>query len=560
MSSICLSDIKIAPSGNYHIVNAQPLYTSRFQKVLKYHEPGLAPVQDSSGAYHINLKGKEAYSCRFKRTFGFYAGLAAVESEEGHFHILPDGKSLYDEKYAWCGNYQEGYCAVRSENGEAFHIDRTGQKLYEATYAYVGDFKDGIAVIHNERGCTHINDKGQFIHRRWFPYLDLFHKGFARAKDYTGWFHITPQGEEIYSERFQELEPFYNGVAVAVDKQGRTVFLNETGQIVHMLKKVESQNNTYDLSADMTGFWKLEILKLAVKFKIMDYLPSSCEEIAQQIKVPEDKTERFMRALEEINIVKKLNQIYYLTKKGQLLIPCHLSFMAAAVEMWGAVQEQWKNLDNTLKNKNHTYHPTFKEKNSDPQEVYLYQRAIDGYARLDFSDVHKWVDWQNHNSILGLGRSSVTAIQVILQNYPHMRGTLYNENLPINNFKIPRELNSRLNKYYFNLFRIWPNLIYDGVILPRFIHYFPDIEARLLLSLVKKSLVKTGRIYIFELTLSETNPKGGVLDINMLAESGGQLRSLLQWKGLVSSVEMKISKFDEILPHLHLLTIENVTS
>lgn len=557
MNALLLSSIKIAPSEDHHMVKERPLYSSKFHKVFKYHEPGLAPVEDTSGAYHIDLKGQEAYADRFEKAFGFYQGVAAVELNKEWFHILPDGKPLYSQRYAWCGNYQEGICSVRLSNGKSFHIDATGQRLYEGSYAYVGDFKDGIAVVHDGRGCTHINSQGQFIHGQWYSYLDLFHKGFARAKDSRGWFHITTQGNPAYRERFQELEPFYNGAAVAVDQIGRVVLLNENGDITGIIKDVDSQDYLYQLSADMTGFWKLEFLKLAVESKIIDHLPASCVEIAQQTGLSVTGVVRFMRALEEMGLVEKLKQMYAITEKGKLLTPSASSFMAAAVVMWKEVQNQWKKSGEVLKVKDSTYHPTFKEKSMNSHSIALYQRAIDGYAHLDFKDIHKWIDWERHNTLLGLGRPSITAIQTILQNYSHIHGTVYNEDALLNHFIVPSDLKTRFTAHLLDLFSFWPDFTYDGILLPRFMPYFPDAEAQIILSQIKKSLSKVGRLYIFELILSSTNSQGGMLDMNMLIESGGGLRTLGQWTQLLQSMDMTVSKFDEIFPHLHLLTIEN---
>ena len=66
-------------------------HNSDFDWVLPFHKPGLAPVGDFTGSYHICLDGNPAYSIRFKRTFGFYCNLATVVDEKGFFHIHPDG-------------------------------------------------------------------------------------------------------------------------------------------------------------------------------------------------------------------------------------------------------------------------------------------------------------------------------------------------------------------------------------------------------------------------------------------------------------------------------------
>lgn len=105
---------RVSNDETHHLHDGAPLYAARFREVLKFHEPGLAPVRDDSGAYHIDIEGRPAYAARFARTFGFYEGLAAVEGTEGWHHVRPDGSPAYTECFAWCGNYQEGRCAAAS--------------------------------------------------------------------------------------------------------------------------------------------------------------------------------------------------------------------------------------------------------------------------------------------------------------------------------------------------------------------------------------------------------------------------------------------------------------
>ena len=79
-----------APEGTHHLTaNGSPLYHARFHEVLKFHAPGLAPVQDPSGGYHITPDGQPAYRERYLRTFGFYEDRAVVHSRAGWFHIHP---------------------------------------------------------------------------------------------------------------------------------------------------------------------------------------------------------------------------------------------------------------------------------------------------------------------------------------------------------------------------------------------------------------------------------------------------------------------------------------
>lgn len=223
----------VAPDGTHHLVNGVPLYTARYGKVQRFHEPGLAPAIDQSGAFHITEAGLPAYPARFLQTWGFYEGLAAVESAEGWCHVLPGGSSLSPHRYAWCGNFQQGRCAVRDQDQRYFHITTDGLPAYTERYLYVGDFREGSAVVRcPERGlCTHVDPEGRTVHDRWFADLDVFHKGFARARDADGWFHVDGKGHEAYAARFRAVEPFYNGTALAEACAGERVLVDARGRV-----------------------------------------------------------------------------------------------------------------------------------------------------------------------------------------------------------------------------------------------------------------------------------------------------------------------------------------
>ena len=225
----------IAPSGTHHLLDGEPLYAARFEAVLKFHEPGLAPVLERSGAYHITPDGLAAYPQRYLRTFGFYEGLAAAVSEAGWLHVTPKGDAAYPEHYAWCGNYQGGRCTVRAPDGSYLHLGLDGRPVYTARWSYAGDFRDSVAVVQRGDGLhTHIDEAGDPIHGHWFSDLDVFHKGFARARDERGWTHVDTRGRPTYQRRFAAVEPFYNGQArvertdvglEVIDEQGATVLV-----------------------------------------------------------------------------------------------------------------------------------------------------------------------------------------------------------------------------------------------------------------------------------------------------------------------------------------------
>lgn len=229
--------------GRYHVsARGARLHEIEFEWVLPFHEPGLAPVGDDSGAYHIHLDGSPAYGARYERTFGYYCGLAVVIEDGAWYHIDKQGKSAYFGIWNWCGNFQQNRCPVRDVDGRYHHIKPDGSILNGGPHSYAGDFREGCAVVREMDGlCRHIDLEGKVINDRTFLDLDIFHKGFARARDSGGWHHINKKGNDAsLGRRYAELEPFYNGQALARSLTGEYIVIDESGDIKAMPSRPEA--------------------------------------------------------------------------------------------------------------------------------------------------------------------------------------------------------------------------------------------------------------------------------------------------------------------------------
>lgn len=520
---------EVAPNLTHHINESLPVYETRFTHVMKFHPPGIAPVRDLTGAYHIDPLGQPVYDKRFVKTFGYYEEIAAVADDQGWYHIDLKGNSLYVQRYIWCGNFQEGKCPVQEKTKRFFHIDRLGNPIYEKKYQYAGDFKDGIAVIQRSDGKhSHIDKKGREIHSCWYRQLDVFHKGFARAQDGSGWFHVRLDGMPAYSKRYLSLEPFYNGRAHAQTFEGDLIIIDEEGNVATVLYEAPSQM-LGALSGELVSFWKSETIRLAVKTKAL--------------KNPSAISPVLFRALWEMGIISKERE---LTEKGRLLT-AH-SFMGEAALMWDEVRNAWGNLEEKIKQKIPSYHLTFKEACTDKKKIALYQKVLSGYAREDFSAVARWSLWKNHEILIFLGQTGITVAQEILKQHPKLHAIVLNRDLPIYHFKPPL----RIQTSFQDPLSSW-NLKGDGLVLPRFLHYFPDKEALQILKEGNQALQKGGKLYLFELIIDSENPMGGLMGLNMLAESGGKLRTKKEWEALLDQAQFKVTHFDTIKPYLHLI-------
>jgi hypothetical protein len=224
-------DIEISDDNTHYLFEGKPVFNKQFIEVLKFHESGIAPVKDETGAYHIDTSGKQLYSERFSRTFGYYCNRAAVVDKDQWYHITKSGDKAYTCLYSWAGNYQENFCTVRDHNNRYFHIDLYGQNIYTETFIYCGDYKDSIACVKTANGFyKHIDTKGKFINSKEFHDLGVFHKSFATAKEKDGWYHIDKGGKEIYKQRYLSVEPFYNGFALVTQFDNSKIIIDERGQ------------------------------------------------------------------------------------------------------------------------------------------------------------------------------------------------------------------------------------------------------------------------------------------------------------------------------------------
>lgn len=223
-------DIKVSADNSHFLYDGKQIFGKRFIEVLKFHSPGLAPVKDDTGSYHIDSNGKALYVDRYARTFGFYCNRATVLHADHWFHINEKGKRAYIQSYSWTGNFQENLCPVRV-GSNYFHIDIDGNRIYSNSFNYCGDFKDGIACVKNSDGFyKHIDTKGNFINDKLYLDLGIFHKNFATAKDKNGWYHIDKNGSEIYIERYLAIEPFYNGFALVTQFDNQKIIIDESGK------------------------------------------------------------------------------------------------------------------------------------------------------------------------------------------------------------------------------------------------------------------------------------------------------------------------------------------
>jgi len=568
-----IKEIKISKDGTHHIFNGEPIYEKRFQTVLKFHQPGFAPVNDESGAYHISMKGQPAYENRFIKTFGFYFDKAAVITNTGWGHVNTKGELIYEEKYAWVGNYQENVCTIRDQNGNYFHINDVGERIYNENMLYAGDFKDDIAVIRKKTGlCTHVYINGDYIHNQYFLDLDIYHKKLARARDDEGWFHIDLNGHKMYNQRFQIVEPFYNGFAFVETIDGIKQIINEKGEKVHSIlekssdetqnAKERKQDNFFELfdeiSSSLVSFWESQTISAGVKLGIFENINQKgifLEELADKIEIEYETLLKIIRGLSALDLLKVKENRVFITRKGEFLQNDNEFSLATAAIMWSEEHyETWKKISNSLKSGKEEFSslfnkPYFEWLEVSDKKAELYQKAISTYAKKDYYRVPKIQDFSKHKIVLDVGGGSGHLLRYLLEMHPNLKGMLLEskKTIEIAKYEVLKDFTNRCEFITGNFFEKIPKGA-DAIFLCRILHDWDDENASKILSNCYEVLESNDKLYVVELILHEdlNDPLGALLNLNMLTITGGKERTKTEFRQLLERSCFKIEHIKEI--------------
>lgn len=527
----------VSPEGTHHQApGGAPAYAERFDEVLKFHSPGLAPVLKSGRAWHIRPDGSPAYERRFSRTFGFYEGLAAVTDTDGWHHIMPDGSDAYAERYAWCGNFQGRRCTVRDTSGAYLHITSDGRPLYPKRWRYAGDYRDGVAVVQAEDGrSTHIGESGHPLHERWFVDLDVFHKGFARARDEVGWTHINLLGQPVYAHRFAAIEPFYNGQARVERFDGGLEIIDEVGRPLVELRPAR-QSEFASLSGDMVGFWRTKTIASAVRLGTIEALPASEATVAERCGLRPEGAARLLRALGELRLAEKREDQRHLTHRGQYLCTNHPFTLAdAAIEYAGPFSRMWDGLDEALLAGSGWRAPdVFGQVAEDANRCKTHHRMLQSYALHDYPEVARALELQGDERIIDAGGGLGALARMVLDAHPRVHMTVLERPEVAEQGQAYSENQKRLGWHAVDIFGPW-GLRADVVLLSRVLHDWNDQAAIRILTRAREALPVGGRVIVVEMLIPEGGTAGALCDLHLLMATGGRERSAAELAELLGA-------------------------
>jgi hypothetical protein len=539
----------VSTDMQYHEIDGIPMYEERYDEVLSFHAPGLAPVRKGERWFHITPGGKKAYSSDFDRAFGYYYGLAAVTDHGKWFHINPDGNPAYRDRFKWTGNFQENLCVVMDTEGYFYHIDSFGKRIYDEKYRYAGDFHEGAAAVQGDNGLFfHITKEGLKLNSSTFLEAGAFHKGFATVRDDKGWFHCNREGGEAYSERYYSVEPFYNGLAKVTCFNGEIRRINETGRTANSISP-SFADPFMRISHDLVGYWKSFLLGKAIEAGIFELLPGDLDKISKGSSMPNEVIMLIMQALQERKYVERHGDIWTLAGEfGKLSSSEKFSLRAVSDHWLNQMLPYWlsflnKGWNNPVQSDGFTH--LMPDSINSSELTSSYEDAMTAYAVHDYKGIANKVDFCVHKRIIDAGGGEGYLCKLIASECPESEIYLMEAPAVIKSNELHGPYPKNVKLIAFDLFSSW-NVMADAVILAKILHDWSDENAEIILRRSRETMMAGGKMYIIEGGFVPVSGKNGLLSLHLYLVNKGKERSNEEIDNLLQATGFRILQLKKL--------------
>lgn len=356
----------------------------------------------------------------------------------------------------------------------------------------------------------------------------MFHKGFARAKDSEGWFHVMRSGRPAYNRRFAMVEPFYNGLARVEVHDGAFEVIDETGATQAQLR-TPRRSDLDDLSRDMVGFWRSEVIFAAVDTGLMEELP-----LPSGGNTP-GRTGgfrgRLLAALGELGLVERREGFWVATPRGALLRSDSSTSMRCSALHWASADRSvWLSLRDAV-TKPGWQPPKFFDALASSGDVRSYHAAMRPYALHDYREFPRTIA-ERVGHVVDLGGGTGALAELIISARPDLRVTVVERPEVVKHAAASAVSNDRISFVDGDLFQ-GPLPTGHAYILARVLHDWGDADALRILAHVRERAQPGVRLHVIELLKPEAGFHGSLLDLHMLLATGGRERTKAEFEHLL---------------------------
>jgi len=302
------------------------------------------------------------------------------------------------------------------------------------------------------------------------------------------------------------------------------------------------ENLKSELKQLFTSYWEYLCLQKACKLDIFDEIAThnnTAAKLSQKKGLNKKGLQVFLLALCDSKVIYQENNEYFLTEKGKYLTDNHPKTLKQACILWGEEHlSAWRDLEYTLQTGKsafeHIYHtPFFDFIANKPDKLKNYQLAMQEYAKEDYKDITKIIDFKEFKTIADIGGGTGSLIKYIAQEYPNKNYILTDLHEVTDLIKSKPQNLTILNANFFEPFLFNA----DAIILSRVIHDWNDEKSKIILKNCYHALNSDGKLFIIEIMHDEI--QANLLTLNMMLMTGSYERTLKEFKSLLSQANFK---------------------
>lgn len=359
--------------------------------------------------------------------------------------------------------------------------------------------------------------------------------------------HIDQSGKPIYGRRFKAVEPFYNGQARVEEFNGALEVIDESGSTLVSLRS-PLRSEFAALSGDLVGFWRTQTIATAVELGVVDALPASRQQIADKCSISTDSAYRILRALGELGIAVRRDDLWALTERGEFLRADHpLTLSDAAIEYAGPFTSMWRKLADAMREGADWQPPDiFSEVAQSDTRCASHHRMLQSYARHDYATISDVLSLRGDEKVIDAGGGLGVLASALLKRYPSLDITVLERPEVVS---MATDSMPGLSWLSGNLFSSW-GVQTDVVVLSRVLHDWDDERAVQILKNARGVLPEGGRLFIIEMIVPDNGMFGALCDLHLMMATGGCERSVSHFERLLnlSGFELTEVRNTEALP------------
>jgi SAM-dependent methyltransferase len=333
-------------------------------------------------------------------------------------------------------------------------------------------------------------------------------------------------------------------------------FLNPRVLVRGLVRRAEENPSPPALFEMATAYWLSQAIYVAAKLGIADLLrngPQSCVALATSTGSDAPSLFRLMRALSSVGIFAHLGRGHFALSRlaERLQTGVHGSLRAMVITIGEIHYQACGSLLHSVQTGSPAFNTVFGaslfdylQQNTDAADAF--NQGMANVSSLLAYAVLMAYDFAGISSIVDVGGGQGKLLEKILQFNPDITGTVFDTASTIEGAQqgFGGDLRKRRCSYVVGDFFTSVPQGADAYLLCGVIHDWDDRRALRILRNCRRAMTEKGRLLIVDMVVPDTDATSfsKLLDLNMLAMTGGRERTQAEFRALLDAADYKLTR------------------